>query len=674
MNARMHEAVTPKLDRFLASETGQHTSVAEGIRARVLLLLASSLTVLALMVLWMFMRNADHRRAEDIARAASTLELMVEAQSAESVGVMRSLSALIMSDRRLAEGLRTRNRDTLFRVAEPMLRKVRAENGITHFYFILPDRTMLLRVQQPADWGDRIDRQVLQKAQRTGEPAWGNEQGPFGTLTLRVVHPWRVRGELIGYFELGVEFEDVLKTVVGQLDMEVFVAADKRLFDRRKFESAKKAASHQASWDEFPSTLVLSRTGPIPPPVSEYFREQRGVYEKKAFEVAWEGHVSQAIMVPFTGIGGGILGETVVLRDITAAIAEWRRAVVSVVAAAVLVGAALLVFFYVFLGRIQRLVVQRTERLVETELKLEQEQAELIRLNAELEQRVTERTAELVAANRELQDALDGLRATQNMLINSEKHAALGRLVAGVAHELNTPIGNSLLSATTFSERTEEFARAANSGLRRSTLDSYIADSRQAAQILQRNLEKAGNLISSFKQVAADQTSSQRRTFLLNELIDEMLLAYHPILKKTPITAVSEVPPDIRLDSYPGPLGQVLGNLIVNAVQHGYEGCEHGSIRISARLLEPDGVELVVRDQGRGISEPNLKRVFDPFFTTRLGSGGTGLGLSICHSLVTRVLGGEIRVESTFGAGTSVIIRIPRSAPGELNDVLKRAA
>ncbi|HUL93765.1 MAG TPA: ATP-binding protein [Burkholderiales bacterium] len=662
MSAKMFGPAPLKPGRPNAYGAGQHASVAQGIRARVLLLLAAALSLLTLVFFWMFVRDADHRRAEDIARAASTLELMVEAKSAETVGVMRSLSSLIMSDPRLAQGLRTRNRDVLFRLAEPILRKVRAENGITHFYFILPDRTMLLRVQQPADWGDRIDRQVLQKAQRTGEPAWGNEQGPFGTLTLRVVHPWRVGGELIGYFELGVEFEDVMKSVVGQLDMDVFVAADKRLFDRQKFESAKKVSSHQAFWDEFPSTLVLSRTGPIPPPVAAYFRGLRGAYEKKALEVAWNGHVSQAIMVPFTGIGGGMLGQTVVLRDITAGVADSRRAVASVVAAAVLVGAALLVFFYVFLGRIQRLVVQRTERLVETERKLEQEQAELIRLNAELEQRVTERTTELVAANRELRDALDGLKATQGMLINSEKHAALGRLVAGVAHELNTPIGNSLLAASTFAERCERFARDADAGLRRSTLDAYVADSREAAQILQRNLEKAGNLISSFKQVAADQTSSQRRAFLLNELIDEVLLAHRPVLRKMSVVAESDVPAGIRLDSYPGPLGQVLGNLIVNAVQHGYDGYEQGSISVSARLLEPNRVELAVRDRGRGISEQNLKRVFDPFFTTRLGSGGTGLGLSICHSLVTQVLGGEISVESTLGAGTSVIIRIPRTA------------
>lgn len=281
---------------------------------------------------------------------------------------------------------------------------------------------------------------------------------------------------------------------------------------------------------------------------------------------------------------------------------------------------------------------------------IQEAQEALERLNHELEDRVAARSAELQRATEEL--------------MRSEKHAALGRLVAGVAHELNTPIGNSLLSATTLAARTEEFAREAVSGLRRSTLDAYVADSRQAAQILYRNLERAGNLISSFKQVAADQTSSQRRRFQLNELIEEVLLAHRPIIKKTAVVISSDVPLGIHLDSYPGPLGQVLSNVIVNVLHHGYDEHERGTLRISATLTEPDGVELTVRDQGRGISEHNLKQVFEPFFTTRLGRGGTGLGLSICHSLVTQVLGGEIRIESTFGAGTSVIIRVPRTAPG----------
>jgi len=240
----------------------------------------------------------------------------------------------------------------------------------------------------------------------------------------------------------------------------------------------------------------------------------------------------------------------------------------------------------------------------------------------------------------------------------------VGGRVGGIAHELNPPIGNSLLSASTLADRTRSFvAEAAAPTLRRSALAAYVADASEATGIQLRNLEKAAQLISSFKQVAADQASSQRREFALKEIVEEVLLAHRPMLKRSPIRIATDVPASIRLDSLPGPLGQVLGNLITNALLHGYEGTERGTITISARLASPDEVEIAVIDQGRGIAEADLQRIFDPFFTTRLGRGGTGLGLGICHAIVTEALGGSIRALSRPGEGASFLVRIPLRAP-----------
>ncbi len=283
-------------------------------------------------------------------------------------------------------------------------------------------------------------------------------------------------------------------------------------------------------------------------------------------------------------------------------------------------------------------------------------QRQVEELNASLESKVEERTAEL-------KSTLDNLKMSQDALLQSEKLAALGRLVAGVAHELNTPIGNALLTASTVQAQAEEFERQSQAGLRRSVMQAFVANTRQASSILLRNLEKAAELIRSFKQVAADQSSSQRRGFALKEVVDEVLLAHHPIFRKTAVVVTSDVPEGIRLDSYPGPLGQVLGNLITNAVLHGFEGGNEGRVIISARLDGEDMVEIAVRDNGGGISEANLKRIFDPFFTTRMGRGGTGLGLSICHRIVTESLGGSIRVASRLREGSSFMVRIPLCAP-----------
>jgi len=291
-------------------------------------------------------------------------------------------------------------------------------------------------------------------------------------------------------------------------------------------------------------------------------------------------------------------------------------------------------------------------------------QAQVREVNESLERTVAWRTEELRRANAELTGALQNLKDSQAALLQSEKLAALGRLVAGVAHELNTPIGNSLLSASTLAEHVEAFAGAtAQASLRRSALQAFVAQAREAAGILGRNLEKAAQLISSFKQFAADQASSQRRSFALREVVDEVLLAHRPMLRKSPIQVNGDVPEGLRLDSYPGPLGQVLGNLITNAVLHAYEGRGEGTVTVLARADGPAHVEIAVVDEGRGIPEADLHRIFDPFFTTRLGRGGTGLGLGICHSIVTETLGGTIQAQSRPGEGSTFRVRIPVQAP-----------
>lgn len=297
---------------------------------------------------------------------------------------------------------------------------------------------------------------------------------------------------------------------------------------------------------------------------------------------------------------------------------------------------------------------------VTNERAAQRQQRELTRI---LERSVRERTEELTRSNAELQAALRNLEASQDALLRSEKLAALGRIVAGVAHELNTPIGNGLLAATTLTHATDDFVREVGRGLRRSRLDEFVASATEASAILQRNLERAAELVRSFKQVAVDQTTSHRRTFDLRDVIQEVALAHRPALRGTGVAITLDIPADLRFDSYPGPLGQVAANLVNNAVLHGYGESASGSIDIAASLL-PDGqVAITVADHGRGIAEGDLGRIFDPFFTTRLGKGGSGLGLNIVHNIVTDVLGGSIAVDSAPGAGARFTITLPLVAP-----------
>lgn len=283
---------------------------------------------------------------------------------------------------------------------------------------------------------------------------------------------------------------------------------------------------------------------------------------------------------------------------------------------------------------------------------------EIHRLNETLEQQVQERTHELT-------HALDHLRRSQTELVRSEKLAALGSMVAGLAHELNTPIGNAVTVASTLTVQARDLADqvAVQGGLRKSVLLSFCDNAVTGGDALMRNLERAYDLIRNFKQVAVDQTSEHRRRFRLDKTIDEIIASLSPTLKREPVTVYCRIAAHIELDSYPGPLGQVLINLVNNALIHAFTGRPHGHITISGELRDTETVCLVIEDDGNGIPESHLERIFEPFFTTRLGQGGSGLGLSIIYNIVTGLLGGRIDCTSTLGSGTRFTLLLPLRAP-----------
>ncbi|NVD75050.1 hybrid sensor histidine kinase/response regulator [Duganella sp. BJB1802] len=268
-------------------------------------------------------------------------------------------------------------------------------------------------------------------------------------------------------------------------------------------------------------------------------------------------------------------------------------------------------------------------------------------------------------ANRELQDMIVTLDKAREDLVRNERLAGLGAMVAGIAHELNTPIGNSLMASTTFEMQTEEITRhlAAEGGITRKEFEHYIKNAQLSVDILGRNLHRAAEIVTNFKQVAVDQTSSQRRSFLLAEVVAGNVLTLQPTIKRTPYLIQQRIPPDLMMESYPGPVGQVITNLINNAILHGYEGRNEGLIDISASLSGQGLVTLSVEDHGAGIQKEYLPRIFDPFFTTKLGVGGSGLGLNIVHNIVTEILGGTIAVVSEPGGGTRFTLTLPMLAP-----------
>lgn len=261
-------------------------------------------------------------------------------------------------------------------------------------------------------------------------------------------------------------------------------------------------------------------------------------------------------------------------------------------------------------------------------------------------------------------DAYRQLTDTQAQLAAREKLASLGSLVAGVAHELNTPIGNSLLMASTLHDKTEAMAARFDAAeLRRSDLEGWISASQEASQLIMRSLNGAADLVNSFRQVAVDQASAQRRAFDLAQACQEIAAT---MMKQVSIAGhmlVLDVPDGIAMESFPGPLGQVLINFVNNSLLHAFDE-PGGRMRLSAGTPEAGRVRISFSDNGRGIAAENVHRVFEPFFTTKMGSGGTGLGLNIVYNIVTTLLGGTITVDSRAGQGVSFVLDLPLVVKG----------
>jgi PAS domain S-box-containing protein len=274
---------------------------------------------------------------------------------------------------------------------------------------------------------------------------------------------------------------------------------------------------------------------------------------------------------------------------------------------------------------------------------------------------------EMLKAKDSAETALRNLRETQNSLIEAEKLAALGRLVAGVAHEVNNPVGISLTVASSLERKIALFGEeVARGDLRRSSLTEFLDANRDAAAQLVANLNRAAELIQSFKQVAADRNYSDQRVFDLADLTEQVVMSLKPGLRKQKLALSVDCRPNLVMNSYPGPYGQVLTNLFLNAVAHAFPNGSGGAVEIKVKEFGDDHVEVLFADNGVGMSPEVRRRAFDPFFTTRRDQGGTGLGLHIVYSIVTSRLGGRLHLHSEPGAGTRIQIILPRVAPLEM--------
>lgn len=280
-------------------------------------------------------------------------------------------------------------------------------------------------------------------------------------------------------------------------------------------------------------------------------------------------------------------------------------------------------------------------------------------LNKTLERRVQDRTKALEISNWDLKIVLEKLQHTQNQMIQSEKMAALGGLVAGVSHEINTPIGVSVTAASHLQEKTKEISGLyKNSLMKKSDLEKYLSLTDESTEVILTNLQRASELVKSFKQVAVDQSDEQKRTFRLKEYTNQVLLSLKPKLKKTKISVGVNCEDELEIDSFPGAFSQIITNLVMNSLIHAFDEGQEGTIIFDIEK-DNDIILFTYSDNGKGMSEDIAGKIFDPFFTTKRGKGGTGLGLNIVYNIVTQTLRGSIECKSELNVGTIFKITFP---------------
>lgn len=414
-----------------------------------------------------------------------------------------------------------------------------------------------------------------------------------------------------------------------------------------------------------------------------------GNFGEPAAEIRREAALSYTLNSPSTILHKDMIGQVFILIDRNS-ISYEIMSTVGFIVTAIIVYLVLLAFLIRVIFR--RLIGQplteivgylSTPRLIEeppTEQLMPGRSDEIGILSSSLQSMVQRQHLDLKKIQ-EYQTNLEGLVAhrteqlklVQEELIQADNLAALGALVAGVSHELNTPLGNALMGATTIKDSTDHLsAELERQTLSKEALENEVERISSTASIIEKTLARTRDLVGNFRQVAVDRQSEKKRAFNFDHIIRETIATLQPTLKKTPYLVELDLDADQVVDSYPGAVSQLVSNLIENAMKHAYEGKGSGTIWLSSRVEErlvqrgnAGNQKIIVfkcRDDGVGIPEKNLKKVFEPFFTTKFGKGGSGLGMAICYQLVTEALNGTISVSSRFGHGTEFTIEFPVEA------------
>jgi signal transduction histidine kinase len=640
------------------------TAGGPALRLRVLPALALTIGLLLATFVYAF-AGATNRRIE--AERALTVEratLLFDVELRNYTALMSSTLEGVTRDEALQSEMVAGNRDALLARLAPMFETLRSQFGIEHFYVHRPDRVNVLRVHEPSHSGDTINRLTLLTAQRTGVPASGIEQGPTGQSALRVVYPWKHKDQLIGYLELGTEFDTLAHRVHEVMGVEVMVFVYKKLLKRDLWDR-RNVKAHQTTWDHFPTVVLVDSTAPEILPAVEAEVSSDRILDQSMVSKNADRH-TQIVSLPLKDVDGRTLGGIFVLRDVTEIFSQARRSIILVSAACLFVAALVLACFYVFLGRIQRT--------------LEEKNAKLAEANATLEQRVETRTEELKAA--------------QHQLVEAARHVGQAEVAANVLHNVGNVLNSTNVSVQQLERLLESSGLATLTDVaellehRKDDLGKFVTADPKGMQIpgyirmladdlteerseLVAEVRSLAKNVSHLKSVIQAQQSYARPSARIEgpvdpkELIDDALHMAGQDLQQSSVRIVREYDGVRGLIVDKQKLLQILVNIVTNAKQ-AVMAAQSANKSITFRLAfkpdDPQRVLLEVSDTGVGIPPENLSRIFQHGFTTKPGGHGFGL-----HSaaLTARELGGMLTAESEgLERGARFTLELPLNGAG----------
>lgn len=655
----------------------------ESIRRRILIPLSLTIAVL----FCTFIYSTYHIRASqnqiDMRHNYEVTQAYSDVSQAQRETLLLNEMIEISRDTQLRQAMTTKDRDTLYQHSLSLFKQLFHDYGISHFYYHTPAATTLLRVHSPDEFGDQVTRNTFLQAARSQKFAYGLELGKFGMLTYRGVLPWKVGDTLIGYIELGIEVDYVLKQLQSIVKNDFLVTLDKQQLDREQWERAREHAGRPHNWDLFSDQVIAYQTLPGFSNMSKVnlLAVKNLAAEGKYSDIVIDQQVYRIKGFPLFDFSGQLIGGFYILHNITQQTTSFRAFIVPIILASAGLCLVLFFFAYTVLGRMDRRLAETRQRLNDevanvtlANRQLEEEighrrlaESELQLLNQTQEERVAKRTVALEEVNRELQE-------TYATILHQDKMACIGQLAAGIAHDINNPIGfvsHNLGIFERYLERLGQFftlqtgvierrgdkeltaaCMKCMKGRRDFGIDEILREMPVMLAECRDGTARISQTVQGLRNFSSKEIP-QRELADLHQCIDSTLaLLRHELHAKIEIVRnYGDIP---RCYCCAGQMNQVFLNLFINATQ-AIAGT--GEIHIKS-WAEDKKIWIAISDNGCGIPPDKIEHIFEPFFTTKEISVGTGLGLSIVYDIVTRHKG-TIKAVSKPGTGTTFTLCLP---------------